>query len=528
MSRILVLYLLLILVGGIGGWLFIDGLAYKTCRVEAGGTVTASDFIKSGDEEAYFTQDSAPFDTSVPGEYPVKVRSGYFTHKATLIVQDTIPPRAVPRTARIAIGAACDPRELVTDIEDATQVSVYFESKPDYSIRGSQTVKVLLVDAEGNCTSVKSELIISQVVGDLYREVGSPLPGLSDFVVEAQTSSFQTDISVIDMNKIGDYEVNILADGYEGTAMLHVVDTTPPTGQAVNVSGYLLAPHSPEEFVTNVSDATHVSFSWQQEPDLTKEGTQDVGIVLTDEGGNETAITAQLTLKEDTEPPVITGTRDIEILTGEGISYRRGVEVTDNCPEGLELTVDSSNVNSDVEGVYEAVYLAKDLAGNTATARITVTVRARKYSEEEINKLADAVLEDIFKPDMTLLDKVEAIYNYNLTHISYISHSDKGDWTQAAYEGLVNHAGDCFVYASTAKVLLTRAGITNMDIAKIPAETSHYWNLVDIGDGWYHLDTTPRKDHPRIFMWTDEQLMDYSEKHNKSHNYDHSLYPEVN
>lgn len=525
---IMAIYLLLMLAGGIGGWLLIDGLAYKTCRVEAGGTVTASDFIRGGDENAYFTQDSAPFDTSVPGEYPVKVRSGHFTHSATLIVQDTIPPKAEPKTVQIAIGATCDPKTLVTDIEDATEVSVFFERTPDYSIRGSQEVTVILADLGNNCTWVHSQLIISQVVGDLYREVGSPLPSLADFVVEAQTSSFQTDISSIDMNKIGDYVVSILADGYQGTSTLHVVDTIPPAGQAVNVSGYLLASRTPEEFVTAVEDATQVSYAWQQEPDVTKAGTQEVGVILRDEGGNETVVTAQLTLKEDTEPPVITGVRDIEILTGEGISYRRGVEVTDNCPDGLELTVDSSAVNSDVEGVYEAVYEAKDLAGNTATATITVTVRARKYSEEEINRLADAVLEEIIKPDMTQLDKVQAIYNYNMSHIGYISHSEKGDWTQAAYEGLVNHQGDCFVYASTAKVLLTRAGITNMDIAKIPAETSHYWNLVDIGEGWYHLDTTPRKDHPRIFMWTDEQLMEYSANHKNSHNYDHSLYPEVN
>ena len=70
--------------------------------------------------------------------------------------------------------------------------------------------------------------------------------------------------------------------------------------------------------------------------------------------------------------------------------------------------------------------------------------------------------------------------------------------------------------------------ILNMDIEKIPAKTVHYWNLVDIGDGWYHFDTTPRKDRPEIFMWTDEVLMEYSAKHNKSHNYDKSKYPEIN
>ena len=67
-----------------------------------------------------------------------------------------------------------------------------------------------------------------------------------------------------------------------------------------------------------------------------------------------------------------------------------------------------------------------------------------------------------------------------------------------------------------------------MDIEKIPAKTRHYWNLVDIGEGWYHFDTTPRKDRPTIFMWDEARMMDYSQNHNLSHNYDHSLYPVVN
>ena len=29
-------------------------------------------------------------------------------------------------------------------------------------------------------------------------------------------------------------------------------------------------------------------------------------------------------------------------------------------------------------------------------------------------------------------------------------------------------------------------------------------------------------------MWDDQQMMDYSNTHDKSHNYDHALYPRVN
>ena len=53
--------------------------------------------------------------------------------------------------------------------------------------------------------------------------------------------------------------------------------------------------------------------------------------------------------------------------------------------------------------------------------------------------------------------------------------------------------------------------------------------IVDTGAGWYPFDTTPREDsRDLIFMWTDEQLMEFSKRHYKSHDYDRTLYPKIN
>ena len=98
---------------------------------------------------------------------------------------------------------------------------------------------------------------------------------------------------------------------------------------------------------------------------------------------------------------------------------------------------------------------------------------------------------------------------------------------RGAYEGLLKKEGDCFVYAATAKELLTIAGIPNIDIVKSTKNPSHYWNLVYIEDGWYHFDTTPRKDKSEFFLLTDAELEDYSSKHRNTHCFDRSLYPEI-
>ena len=70
---------------------------------------------------------------------------------------------------------------------------------------------------------------------------------------------------------------------------------------------------------------------------------------------------------------------------------------------------------------------------------------------------------------------------------------------------------------------ITRAGFKN-DMIRT---ARHYWNLVDLGEGWYHYDTCPRKDKPYFFMWGDNQLMEYSKANGGSHDYDHTKWPDV-
>ena len=524
---IAVICVLCMILAGAGGWLYVDGLAYKICRVEAGVAVEASDFMKNAEGDAAFTEDSELFEISKPGEYNVKVKSGLFSHRCTLIIEDTIAPQAKAAPVRIEIGDTCEAESFVSDIADATQVQVSYETEPDFGKVGSQSVQVVLTDLGQNRTVVESELFITQVIDSVTIEAGDSAPGLDRFVIAAQESKFVTDVSRFDYAKVGDHKVLLKVDGETYTSILHITDTIPPKVAVHDIEGYAMLPRKAEDFVTKVEDVTEVVMAFREEPDLKRIGTQELELVVTDGGGNETVKTVRLTLHQDTEAPVIHGAADLRAFIGASVSYKKNVTVTDNCTEGLSLTVDTSGVNTSAEGVYPVTYTARDAAGNTTSATVTLSVVPRVYDINEVNAIADSVIAGIITPDMGERDKITAIYNYIKNHVTYINSSEKGNYVRSAYEGLVDGKGDCYVFASTSKVLLTRAGITNMDIAKIPTQTMHYWNLVFVDGGWYHFDTTPRKDRPVILMWTDAQLMDFSARHNNCHEYDHSAYPLV-
>ena len=347
-------------------------------------------------------------------------------------------------------------------------------------------------------------------------------------MIEGQQANFISDINKYDFSKVADHDVVLKVDGIVYHSKLHVVDTIPPEVKVHDLTRFAQYPLEPEEFVDSVNDATNVTVSWKKMPDINQVGEQEVEISFVDEGKNEVIKKAKLNLALDTEKPIINGASDMSTIVGKSVSYKKNISVTDNSNIEIPLEVDSSKVNINKTGTYPVTYTARDLAGNVSTVTVNLTVKPKEYSEAEINAIADGILVKIINDGMTPLEKTRAIFNYITKHISYISHSEKGNYLRAAYEGLVDGKGDCYVYACTSKVLLTRAGISNIDISKIPAETSHYWNLVNLGEGWYHFDTTPRKDHPVIFMWSDAQMMDYSARHKDSHNYDHSLYPIVN
>ena len=360
-------------------------------------------------------------------------------------------------------------------------------------------------------------------------EAGTQEFQTADFLRRDVDAEFATDMTQVDTSHVGEQEVVIDADGRERTSTLSVVDTTAPTAQAetakIDVDGDL----SPDELVTDIEDATDVTCSFKEEPDLSQEGTVPVTVVLTDEGGNTAEVDSEVEVIIDTEPPVIDGVAPLEGFIGDPVSYKSEITVTDNCDKEVELEVDNSDVDTETAGTYAVRYVATDRAGNTAEAETTITMKEKPddYVEpEEVYAEADEVLAEITTDDMTLKQKAREIYDWCRNNIGYISTSDKDSWTNGAHQGFTQGQGDCFVFFSTAKALLTEADIPNIDVVKSDtSHSSHYWSLINCGDGWYHFDTTPRSGGGEFFMLTDEELLDYSASHNNSHIFDQSLYP---
>ncbi len=396
------------------------------------------------------------------------------------------------------------------------------------------TLLVLVAAAVAAFFAVQAYVVHTFLVDRLTIEVGEEVPEATAFLSDRQdwiAISYGTDVGTIDCDQIGTYPVTLKVFLRNREAELIVEDTIPPSGTAVTLTVNQNTVLTPEDLVTDIEDATAVTCSFETEPDLTRQGRQQVTVNLTDEAGNRTSLETTLAVIVDREAPVIDGVGPLTGFLDEPISYKSMITVTDNYDQDVQLEVDTSHVNVNEPGRYSVIYTATDWAGNVTTAVTTITIseKPENFVEESVVlSMAQEVLDEITTDDMTVKEVARAIFDWTYNNIGFTETSEKDSWTNGAYQGFTLRYGDCFIYFSTAKALLTQAGIPNIDVERSDTSRAHhYWSLVNCGDGWYHFDTCRISNGSQTFMFTDDEVAAFAASYgyHDYYTFDHSLYP---
>jgi len=513
----------------------------KEVYAEAGQSIEADAFRRYSWDHGRFVWLEEP-DMSLPGKAQGKVLVYPVTYPVTVqvtrpAVSDETPPEVVAQEVTVYAEETgqLSAEQFILEIQDDSECTVSFFKEPEVTVYGKQPVQILVKDAVGNSTVVDTSLTIINLKETLVWELGTSHPSPEEFLYAAGSDvSFVTDITHFNLTEENNYEVILSVDGTEANSLLQIKDSFAPYLVLKEAVTWLNKPLEPTLFIDfeqtfDNSDAIEAVFT--EEPDWSVLGTQTVSVAARDNAGNTSIGTTTVTVQKDEKPPVVTVT-DIDVKVGGTVSYKKAVNYYDDIDskEEMKLTIERSGVNLKETGTYEVVYTVTDCSGNSTsvTGKINVVSESPKWEDEEaIHKKANEILDEIIKDGMTEREKAKAIYTWVKKNVGYISHSEKGNYVRGAYEGLFKEEGDCFVYASTSKELLTQAGIPNIDIVKSTKNPSHYWNLVYMEDGWYHFDTTPRKDKSDFFLLTDAELDAYSKTHNNTHIFDRSLYPEI-
>ncbi len=211
---------------------------------------------------------------------------------------------------------------------------------------------------------------------ELTIEAGTHELPASAFLKEDKGDSifYITDLSTIDMNTPGEHEITLLYKDREKTAKLIIEDTIDPEAKVQNVSIYSHQELDPNAFIVSIHDATAVTVTLKEQPDLTAEGSKLVTVVLTDLGGNTAEYEAVLTVFVDTGAPELAGVAPLYTYIGTKPDYLAKVTAMDDKDMNLTIQVDDSGVDLANPGTYTVIYAVTDAAGYTTTAEATVTV----------------------------------------------------------------------------------------------------------------------------------------------------------
>lgn len=368
--------------------------------------------------------------------------------------------------------------------------------------------------------------VVLQASSVSYGKVCKPEDFISQVVDKSEvTHSF---VTVPDTTKLGEQVIQIITtDKYNNSTTSEGVLTVKGVVSSYTLEGGSELPPVDVFLLDDMLEASYVT-------EVEKELLSTVGehpIQIQVQGMTEDVT---LVVVDTTAPTITTSTINVVVKTS--LSYKKSIKVTDNCDAAadIELEVDNSEVNLNQVGKYVVHCTATDKSGNKTVKDVTVQVVEpikEGFTLEELNGYADRILASIINDSMSLHDKAYAIYKWTRGSIGYLNDSPKGDWLQGAYDGMIKRRGDCFTYAATSKFLLERIGLEPLVITKEKAswtsQSNHYWLLLDLGEGYYHFDTTRRVDGTWFFMWTDAQMLEYSNNHGGSHNFSRDKYPKI-
>ncbi len=473
---------------------------FKNIQIELGTKeIKAENFVtnKIYKNKAEFVTDIATIDLSQVGEYDITLKYRNKEETVKLKIADTIPPEVNFRNIVKYIDYEINPEDFIIDKKDESEMIVEIGTVPELTEFKDYEVEVKVKDKYGNETTKKCILTITWIKSEVEIELGGEISA-SDLVFNVEEygeNVSKEDLANVNTLVLGEYIVKTEKDGIQYETKVKVQDTTPPVLELKDITIYDDEKvNNYKNFITEVSDISgEPTTTLKTEIKYGIVGTQEIVIEAVDVNGNKTEKTAILTIKKDTDGPVISGIKDIQVAKYSTIDYYSGVSANDKKDGKCEVTVDSSNVNTSSAGTYYATYTSKDTKGNTTTAKRKIVVN---HDQEDTNAKMDAFYNNYCagKDPVGIASAVRE-------HIRYNSNWGGDD---PIWYGLTEGKENCYVHASVLKRALEKAGYQNRIIYL--KDQSHYWNLVYVNGVWRHIDGTPSSNHT-LGLLTDEQKL---------------------
>lgn len=142
-------------------------------------------------------------------------------------------------------------------------------------------------------------------------------------------------------------------------------------------------------------------------------------------------------------------------------------------------------------------YYSYGISYRTGTTEKTMTITPNymttKEQEDALSKKINQVLAELNLSGLSEYGKCVKIYDYITEHVTYDYANLENDayfLKYSAYAALMNGTSVCQGYAMLFFRMATQAGLSVRMVTGLGNGGGHGWNIVQIGDSYYHLDAT--------------------------------------
>lgn len=168
---------------------------------------------------------------------------------------------------------------------------------------------------------------------------------------------------------------------------------------------------------------------------------------------------------------------------------------------------DGNEIRNNVVLAYDNAYYVFDEEGRMLRSQIVfknglsyvISESGAAWPEETEEELilkeyAASLVSQITDDSMTLEEKCSAVYENLWSEYAYdqINETD-GDIVESAMKAFDLNRGNCYVLMAKAHYMFEAIGIKDMVVIceNEAGKPIHWWNLLKIGDRYYHVDKTP-------------------------------------
>ena len=135
---------------------------------------------------------------------------------------------------------------------------------------------------------------ISRKFDNAYIEIGTESISVTDFIRDPmfeENSTLLTDVSNIDLNKIGEYDIELSYNGEIETVKLFLVDRTKPEVKFQDITRYIDYQINADDFIIEKTDLSEMTTSVENIPEINDFGDYSITVRVTDSSNNTTEAT---------------------------------------------------------------------------------------------------------------------------------------------------------------------------------------------------------------------------------------------